>query len=116
MDNLDLKTCDAKHYDTELKNFYLQVSKAGTKTFYYRIKLNGKDNSYKLGRYPDITVIQARNLATKSASEVASGIDPQKKRVDRRKQDKYATLKGYIDNIYADYLITENKSGDKMLN
>lgn len=106
IDNLDHETCDAKHYDTELK----KVSSAGTKTFYYRIKLNGNDKSFKIGRYPDVTVIQARNLAIKAASEVASGIDPQLKCVQKRKVNKYGTLNGYIDNIYGDYLKTEKKT------
>ena len=115
INNIDPFTCDARHYDMDLKNFYLQVSKAGTKTFYFRIKLNGMDKPYKIGRFPDITVDKARKLAMIAASDVVSGIDPQAKRINKRKKDKFATLNGYIENTYADYLKTEKKSGEKML-
>ena len=46
--------------------------------FCYRVRVNGKENTYKIGRYPDITIVQARELAKQAAGEVAKGVDVQK--------------------------------------
>lgn len=115
--SLDQTTCDLKHHDTEIKNFYLRVNKT-TMVFCYRVLLDGKENTYKLGRYPDITVTQARELAKQAAGKVASGIDIQQAKKAARiraNNEKKTTLRGYIDNVYADYLIIEKRTGSKIL-
>lgn len=86
--------------------------------FCYRVRINGRENTFKLGRYPDITISQARSMAKKQAGKVASGIDVQQdKKAAKRKADneKKTTLRGYIDNVYSDYLKTEKKTGAQML-
>ena len=115
---LDPLTCDKKHYDSEIKGFYLQVNKLSM-TFFLRVVIDGKEGApFKIGRYGQITAIQARELAKNKAGEMAKGINIQEQRqAARRKADneKKTTLKGYIDNVYGDHLITELKTGEKIL-
>ena len=115
--SLNPETCDIKHYDTDIKNFYLRVNKHSM-VFCYRVRVNGRENTYKLGRYPDITIVQARELAKQAAGEVAKGVDIQQaKKAAKHNADneKKTTLRGYIDNVYSDYLKTEKKTGAKIL-
>lgn len=118
IDSLNKDTCDRKHYDTEIKGFYLQVNKASM-TFYLRVIINGKESApYKLGRYSDITATQARSMAKDKAGEVAKGINIQKRRkaeAIKAGNEKKTTLGGYIENVYRDHLLTEKKTGAKVL-
>ena len=59
-----------RHWDTEIPGYLLQVSKAGTMTFYYRYQLDGIRHTYKIGRYPKLTATQARSLAKIKSGEV----------------------------------------------
>lgn len=45
----------------------LEVTKSGTKTFNFIQKVNGKNLQITLGRFPEITVEQARKLAREAA-------------------------------------------------
>ena len=63
-------------YDTEVPKLALRVTAAGTKTFFV-VKRAGASMAWvKLGTFPDMTVEQARNEATKALGEFASGNDP----------------------------------------
>ena len=112
------KTKVTRHWDTEIRGFLLQVSARGVMTWYYRYLLNGKNKTYKIGRYPNTTATQARSMAKTKAGDVEAGIDiQQEKKTAKHNADieKKTTLRGYIDNVYSDYLKTEKKTGDKML-
>ncbi|GEM78493.1 tyrosine-type recombinase/integrase [Vibrio superstes] len=61
----------------------LDVSPTGKKTFRYEKKVNGKNIKVTLGKYPDITVEQARNLAKEQAQKIADGVNPNE---EKRKQ------------------------------
>ena len=74
----------------------------------YRNSL-GKQRDMVLGRYPTITLDEARKLAREKHADIVRGIDP----LQRRKEEKAKagnTLKGYLDDIYTGILETK-KSG-----
>jgi hypothetical protein len=51
-------------WDTEIKGFYLECGTGGTKTWYLRYSNQyGRKQTYKIGRYPEITVPSARREA-----------------------------------------------------
>jgi integrase len=54
----------------------LEISKAGTKSFKYRIRANGKDTNITLGIYPAMTLAQARVKRDELKAMVKQGIDP----------------------------------------
>lgn len=54
----------------------LQITPAGCKSFYLYRRINRRPERIKLGRFPDITVEQARIQAKKLLGEIAQGADP----------------------------------------
>lgn len=71
-------------YDEYTDGLVLRVSPAGTKTFYFRYGAQGK--RFKIGRYSNISLAEAREIAKKKALEVANGKDPQAEKVAKRKK------------------------------
>jgi len=68
-------------WDTDIKGFYLECGTGGTKTWYLRYTNQfGRKQSYKIGRYPAITVPSARKEAQIKLGQVAQDIDIQKQR------------------------------------
>lgn len=62
--------------DDELKGFALRVTSSGAKSFILEKRVNGKVKRITLGRYPGLTVEQARKEAQKLSGKIATGIDP----------------------------------------
>jgi len=94
-------------WDTQLLGFGCRVFQSGEKTFVYRYRVNGKRKYITLGRFPDITVDQARKGAKRRAGEVAKGTDPQKVKQEAKhkaQQDKIA--KTTLGQAYATYKTT----------
>ncbi len=76
----------------------LEVTKTGLKTFKLKQKINGKPITVTIGRYPEMTIEQARKLAGAKQQEIQNGINPNKTK--KAKRIKHAT----IEQIFADYL------------
>ena len=55
---------------------FVEVWDSGTKTWHYRYSLNGKQERLVIGRYPDLSLKDARQVRDESASLVAKGISP----------------------------------------
>jgi len=58
------------------ESVYLRVSVSGSKVWKFDYRLDGKDCSYTLGRFPDLSIADARQLRNAAASLVASGVHP----------------------------------------
>ena len=74
-----------------------------TKTFFVQKRINGVPQRITLGRFPEVTIEQARKQAAKILGQIAEGVNPR----DERKKQKLElkTLKGVLD----DYLITRKE-------
>lgn len=55
---------------------FIEVKESGIKSWHYRYTLNGKQERLVLGRYPETSLRDARQLRDESASKVAKGISP----------------------------------------
>lgn len=62
--------------DTELKGFGVRFSGGGTRAFVVETRIEGKVKRISLGRYPALTVEEARREARKVLGEIASGRNP----------------------------------------
>jgi len=72
------------YYDTAVKELLIQVTSNGTKTFYVRRKVSGVSNRIKIGRYPAISVENARKKAREILGDIERGVNPQDvKRAER---------------------------------
>lgn len=66
----------ATYHDTKTPGLQIRVTSAGVKSFAVVRKLAGKPVRVTLGRYPDMTIEQARKLAKKAVSDLAEGTNP----------------------------------------
>jgi len=103
--------------DTEITGFLLKVSPSGGMVYYFDYRTNdGKRKSYRIGS--GITPVQARDVATKLAADVAHGIDIQTEKQALRehaKTEKNRTLRGFLDKQYGPNAIKLSQSYQKLL-
>ncbi len=78
IDSLKAQEAEYAVWDDELKGFGVRVSPKGAKTFqvFWRSGAGGRQRKRKLGRYPAMTVEQARRDAFDLLAAVESGDDP----------------------------------------
>ncbi|MFZ2170812.1 MAG: integrase arm-type DNA-binding domain-containing protein [Methylococcaceae bacterium] len=76
------------YHDSGCPKLICRVSQAGSKSFVVKKKTtNGKVQRVTLGRFPDLSVSEARKLAQAALTELAQGINPtEQKRIDKIKQ------------------------------
>lgn len=71
--------------DTKMRGLQLQVTGAGTKTYFLYGRVAGKPVRHRLGAHPALTVANARSKAEIERGRVAKGIDI---RAERRQQER----------------------------
>lgn len=62
--------------DAVANGLFLDITTAGAKSWWYRYSLDGKQERLVIGRYPDLSLKDARQVRDESASLVAKGISP----------------------------------------
>ena len=68
---------------------YLEVSPAGGKLFRFKYRFNGKAKTFSIGKYPDISLADARKAHQKAREQLTSGLDPSaRKREEKLRQTK----------------------------
>lgn len=87
------------HWDGHVKGLQLRVSPGGTKTFNFVYRLNGDQRRLKLGRYPELSLAEARKRAIEARGELARGNDPAASRDAIRASVTFGELAAkYIEN------------------
>ena len=83
--------------DTELKGFAVRITSSGAKSFILEKRINGKVKRLTIGRYPELTVEQARKEAHKLLGHIAIGRNP----IAEKKQEilQSTTLKQVFDDF-----------------
>ena len=91
----------ADYYDTEISKLICRVSHSGNKSFcVLKRASNGKLQRVTLGKWPDVSVAQARKLATDALSMVADGINPTEEK--RKERLRGITLQELLNKYLAD--------------
>lgn len=67
---------EAYYFDARTRGLYVLVTAGGAKSFYVRRKTNGKSEKFFLGRFPEMSIEQARTGAISFHSQIASGNSP----------------------------------------
>ena len=76
-----------KLFDGE--GLYLEVKPSGVKTFRVKYRFNNKEKTYTIGKYPDVTLAQARRELRKVKSMLSEGIDPVEKKKQKIEEEKF---------------------------
>ncbi|MBE3098084.1 MAG: site-specific integrase [Planctomycetes bacterium] len=84
-------------YDSKVPGLALSVMATGTKCFYLYRWLNGGPQRSRIGRYPDVSIEQARREAKKLTGRMATGENP---------QDAKRAARGELTfgDVFTDYL------------
>lgn len=89
--------------------FYLYVSAVGSKTFRYDYTFAGKRKTLTLGKYPEMSLLSARERLSNARVSIQNGIDP----MDQKKAEKAAAIVR-VNNTYKsafDSWISKEKGG-----
>lgn len=95
-------------FDEELECFGVRVTPMGTKSFIVQRRLDGKDVRRTIGRWPEMTVNEAREKARRVLQDMREGIDPLEVKKEReRKRRADDALAVTLQDVADEYL--ENK-------
>ena len=64
------------YWDTRKPGFGIRVSKGGTKTWLLMYRQHGRKRRLTLGRFPEMSVAEARARATSTLGDVVKGVRP----------------------------------------
>lgn len=93
IDRLPLPTVGVAYfYDTETKGLALSVGLSGRKSFLLYRKIKGKPERIKIGRYPDVTVEQARNTVVSLNADIVRDVNPAEALRAKRKEMSLSQL------------------------
>lgn len=101
-------------WDDDPRGLFLRRRHTGNHTFFYFYRLDGRKATFRIGRWGEITLAQARKISKRQAAIVAMGTDPQVERQDARKKAAIAadsTLKSFVQNKYGPWVESSKKSG-----
>lgn len=85
--------------DAELKGFAVRITASGAKSFILEKRIDGKVKRLTLGRYPELTVEQARKEAHKLLGHIAVGRNPPAEK-------KYKALQGTtLEQAFSDFIM-----------
>jgi integrase len=79
-------------YDTRTRGFLLRVSAAGVKSWCIFYRHHRRNRRLTIGRYPDLSLADARKLAHKHLRDVAHGADPAGDKHESRVADTFGEL------------------------
>ena len=86
-----------------MAGFLVRCHPTGRKVYYYRYQINGACKFLSLGTTAELSVTEARDLASDAATLVRKGICPvsqRKEATDERQKQKLSTLGSYVDGPY----------------
>ena len=90
------------YQDAKIAGLLICITETGARSFRVRRKVNGKSIRVTLGRYPDMTIEQARKHAQAALSRLADGANP----IAEKRADKARNVT--LAEVFADYLKSRN--------
>lgn len=110
LNSVSIPSLDREEYrDSDCPGLVLRITPNGIKTFSFPFRLGGRTGRLSIGRYPQITLKNAREIVNQAKSEIVNNIDPRnKKRADRKALDN--TLQILLNQFIEKYSKKKNKS------
>jgi site-specific recombinase, phage integrase family len=101
------KPADKLYKLTDGSGLYLTITPAGGKLWRLDYAINGKRKTLSIGKYPAVSLLEARQAAEMARADLAKGIDPAAVK-QQAKAQRQAALQNTFENIarrwYADNL------------
>ena len=113
--DVDLRTMkpDVRPYKrADERGLYVEVSPSGAKLWRVKYRHLGKDARISLGRYPEVTLAEARRLRDDIRRKLRDGIDPitERKRARLTARFSAANTFGDIAREYIDKMVAEGRA------
>ncbi len=84
-----IKPLEKKTKYADEKGMYLEVTPSGGMHWRMKFRLNGKENIFSIGTYPETTLAQARRTRDEARLKLKDGISPN----EAKKQKNYKQMK-----------------------
>ena len=81
---------------------YLEVTPAGGKVFRLKYRIDGKEKTFTIGKYPTVSLVEARQAAENARRLLASGQDPSEAK-QQEKRERQAAVSNTFRNIAAEW-------------
>ncbi len=94
------------YYDLKVQGLGIGVGSTGKRSFVLYRKIHGKPERITLGRYPDLTIEQARGKASEINADIAGGLNPNEVKRGRKAELTFAEL-------FTEYLERHSKPNKK---
>ena len=79
----------AKAYKlSDFDGLYLLVNPSGSKLWRMKYRVHGKEKSLSMGKYPDISLANARRIKEEARSALAAGRDPGAEKQERKRAER----------------------------
>lgn len=88
----DGEKCRKVVHDAKVAGLMAELRPGGNLTFYFYRWLDRRPLKMKIGRFPEITIDQARSQASEWTGSVARGIDPRDRRREVRDEATFGSL------------------------
>ncbi|PAU95399.1 hypothetical protein CK503_04170 [Aliifodinibius salipaludis] len=109
--NIDPPDRRIEIYDELIDNLAVRVTPTGYKTFIYRYGAKGK--RYTIGKFPNVGLAEARDIAKDLAADIAKGKDPQEEKKTKRKKKDLPTFGELVEEFKKLHLPTLRESTRK---
>ena len=93
-------------YDSKTPGLAVAVTSTGSKAFYLYRWISGRPQRFRIGRWPDVTVEQARAEAQKLTGLMVTGLNPQDAK-------RAARAEATFGDVFRDYLETYAKASKR---
>jgi integrase len=107
-----LKSGAAAYKKTDGKGMYLLVQPSGSKLWQMAYRFGGKQKTFSIGSYPDVSLAQARDKRDAARKLLSEGIDPMAAKVEAKEAAKRAEAGAKTFSSWADeWLAKEKREG-----
>ena len=96
------KPKDKPYKLTDGNGLYLHITPAGGKLWRLKYRIDGKEKTLSIGKYPDISLVEARMAAENAKRDKAQGIDPSQAK-QQAKAERQAALLNTFEHIARDW-------------
>lgn len=99
-----IKPIDKSFKLTDSSGLYLLIKPNGSKLWYMKYRIDGKEKKLAFGPYPDVTLFKARQLRDAARARVREGADPAAdKKIAQQKKKNGHTFRQIATNWHADH-------------
>ncbi len=99
---------EATPYWFKFNPLYLEVTPAGGKIFRLKYRIDGKEKTFTIGKYPTVSLVEARQAAENVRRLLVSGQDPSEAKQQEKRERQAAALntfesiarRWHIDNLH----------------